>query len=421
MRVTTALQGVVVLDLGQVYNGPYCTHLLRHLGATVVKVEPPSGDPVRWRSDSATSGQAFMMLNAGKRGLRLDLKHPEGKALFLDLVRCADVVVENFAPGALDRLGLDWPTLSQANPRLVLASSSGYGSDGPYSALRGMDVTVQAMTAVLATTGFPDGGPVKAGPALADFGSGVHLACAVLAALFQRERTGLGQRVEVAMQDAVLPSLTSNIAGALEGGPDFPERTGNRHGGLAVVPYNVYPASDGWMAVLCLRDRHWEALCAVMQRPDLAADAALATPSGRVARMDDVDAAISAWTVGSSKDELFRLLQDADIPSAPVRSLHEVIHDPHLRHRGMLQEVGRVIAGPRSSGHRCAWARPRSRSSGRHRCSASTPTRCWVNCCAWTRSGSGSCATQASSRCTGARGTSPSSEPARAGASSVRG
>jgi formyl-CoA transferase len=336
----TALGGIVVLDLGQIYNGPYCTHLLRHLGATVIKIEPFGGDPIRWRSEEATSGQAFMMLNAGKEALRLNLKMSEGRELFLRLVEQADVVVENFSPGAMDRLGLGWQVLSQTNPRLVMASGSGYGSTGPHSDLRGMDVTVQAMTGVVATTGFPDQPPVKAGAAVVDFSAGVHLACAVLAALFQREHTQRGQRVEVSMQDAILPALTSNIAGVLEGDEDFPERTGNAHGGLAVCPYNVYPASDGWVAILCLRQAHWLALAGLMQRSDLAEDPSLLTPAGRVAKMVELDEAIGAWSARHSKDRLFESLQQADIPSAPVRSLREVIDNPHLRDRRMLREVG---------------------------------------------------------------------------------
>lgn len=342
----TALDGVVVLDLGQVYAGPYCTHLLRSLGATVIKIEPFGGEPIRWRSTGETSGQAFLMLNAGKKGVRLDLKKPEGRQIFLDLVRQADVVVENFAPGVLDRLGIGWEVLREIRPELVLASGRAYGRHPAAEGLRGMDVTVQAMTGIVSTTGFPDGAPVKAGGAVVDFAAGTHLASAVLAALFQRERTGVGQHVEVAMQDAIVPTLTSNLAGLLEAEGDFPERTGNRHGGLAVCPYNIYPVQDGWLAILCLRPKHWLDLCTLMGRSDLAADPVLATPVGRVQKMDDVDGAVTAWTSRFDKDTAFRLLQDADIPAAPVRSLREVLHDPVLRDRGMITEIGE---GARSS------------------------------------------------------------------------
>jgi crotonobetainyl-CoA:carnitine CoA-transferase CaiB-like acyl-CoA transferase len=335
-----ALAGIVVLDLGQIYAGPYCTHLLRALGATVIKIEPFGGEPIRWRSTGQDSGQAFLMLNAGKQGMCLDLKNPRGRTLFLDLAAPADVVVENFAPGVMDRLGIGWPVLREVTPRLVLASGRAYGDHPATDGLKGMDVTVQAMTGVVAATGFPDGPPVKAGPAVVDFAAGSHLAAAVLAALFQRERTGVGQHVEVAMQDAIVSSLTSNFAGMLEADGPFPERTGNRHGGLAVCPYNIYPSTDGWLAILCLRAKHWVDLCAVMGRADLAADTVLATPAGRVSRMVDVDAAVAAWSSALDKDTAFGLLRAADIPAAPVRSLAEVFHDPVLRERGMITDIG---------------------------------------------------------------------------------
>ncbi|WP_216892846.1 CaiB/BaiF CoA transferase family protein [Nocardia alni] len=359
-----ALAGIVVLDLGQVYAGPYCTHLLRSLGATVIKIEPFGGEPIRWRSSGATSGQAFLMLNAGKKGVRLDLKKPQGRDLFLELVRRADVVVENFAPGVMDRLGIGWDVLHAVRPTLVLASGRAYGDHPAAEGMRGMDVTVQAMSGVVTTTGFADQAPVKAGPAVVDFAAGSHLTSAVLAALFQRERTGEGQHVEVAMQDAIVPTLTSNIAGLLEAGGDFPERTGNRHGGLAVCPYNIYPVIDGWLAILCLRPKHWTDLCGLMGRDDLADDPALATPAGRVLKMDDIDDAVSAWTRGLDKAEAFRLLQAADVPAAPVRSLNEVIHDPVLRDRGMLTEIGEgeractVLGSPLQMGDSPAPAAP---------------------------------------------------------------
>jgi formyl-CoA transferase len=337
---TSALAGIVVLDLGQVYAGPYCTHLLRALGATVIKIEPFGGEPIRWRSTGHTSGQAFLLLNAGKQGVRVDLKNPRGKTLFLDLVAHADVVIENFAPGVMERLGIGWEVLHTVRPELVLASGRAYGRHPAAEGMKGMDVTVQAMSGVVATTGFPDGAPAKAGPAVVDFAAGSHLASAVLAALFQRERTGTGQHVEVAMQDAIVTSLTSNFAGMLEADGVFTERTGNRHGGLAVCPYNIYPTTDGWLAILCLRAKHWTDLCAVMGRDDLAADPVLATPAGRVGRMDDVDAAVAAWTARLGKDAAFLLLQKADIPASPVRSLSEVFHDPVLRDRGMITEIG---------------------------------------------------------------------------------
>jgi crotonobetainyl-CoA:carnitine CoA-transferase CaiB-like acyl-CoA transferase len=334
-----ALDGVVVLDLGQIYNGPYCTMLLRQLGADVIKIEPAGGEPIRWRGDGTNVSQAFNLLNGGKQGLELNLKSEAGAELLLRLVAVADVVVENFAPGVMDRLGLGYERLAAVNPRVVLASGKGFDSASRYKDLRAMDITVQAISGMMSVTGFEGQPPVKSGGAVADFIAGTHLAAATLGALFQRERTGRGQRVEVNMYDAVLPTLTSNIAGYLDTGGNAPERVGNRHGGLSVAPYNVYSSVDGWIAVLCMRDRHWQALCQLAGREDLLADESLATARGRVEAIDRVDEAVSAWIGTLTTADALKLLQDGDIPAAPVRRLREVIEDADVRKRGMLVEI----------------------------------------------------------------------------------
>jgi CoA:oxalate CoA-transferase len=231
--------GLVVLDLTQIYNGPYATFLLAQAGATVVKVEPPAGEHLRARRRARGVTEPFAVLNANKRSVALDLKNPAGIEVFLELASKADVVVENFAPGVMDRLGLGDAQLRARNPRLIIASGSGYGSRGPYRDYPAMDVTVQAMTGVLAVTGFPEGGPVKAGPAVSDFFGGVHLYGAIVTALYRRALTGVGSSVEVAMMSAVYPSLLSNLGLAREGAKAT-RRTGNRQGGLNMAPYNVY-------------------------------------------------------------------------------------------------------------------------------------------------------------------------------------
>jgi crotonobetainyl-CoA:carnitine CoA-transferase CaiB-like acyl-CoA transferase len=335
----SAFEGVTVLDLGQVYNGPYCTMLMARLGATVIKIEPPSGDTIRRRSEKRVAGTAFGLINGGKQSLRLDLKQPAGREVFLRLAADADVIVENFAPGVMERLGLGYQALAERNPRLIVASGKGFGSDGPYNDFRAMDLTVQAMTAVASTTGFPGSPPVKTGPAFADFMGGVHLMAAIAAALYQRTRTGQGQFIEVSMQDAVLPALTSNISGYIDSGGTLPEQTGNHHGGMASAPYNIYPTADGWAAVLCLTRRHWEAVCDACELAGLAADESLAEEGARVARMAQIDDAISAWTKARTTSEAVALLHAAGVPVAPVVRLGELLEDEHVRARGMLREV----------------------------------------------------------------------------------
>jgi formyl-CoA transferase len=346
--VSTALplEGVVVVDLSQIYNGPYATFLLAAAGATVIKVEPPGGEPLRRRGVVGGAALPFAMLNGCKQAIVLDLKSEPGKRALLDLVRDADVVVENFAPGTMERLGLGADVLQAQNPRLIYAASSGFGSDGPYRAYPAMDLTIQAMAGVMSTTGFPDRPPVKAGPALCDFFAGTHLYGAITTALFERERSGVARRLEVAMQDAVYASLSSSL-GMAWGNPDstLPARTGNRHGGLAESPYNVYPTRDGWIAIICVGDAHWRALTGVMGRPDLAEEPRFASLKLRVAAMDDVDEIVAAWTAEHSKDDAFHLLMAAKVPCAPVRDLKEVMNDPNMHARGALEWQDHPVHG----------------------------------------------------------------------------
>ena len=342
------LDGVTVLDLSQIYNGPYATFLLATAGADVIKVEPPGGESLRRRGVVGGAALPFAMLNGCKRSLVLNLKTEDGKTILRDLARTADVLVENFAPGVMERLGLGCAALQAANPRLIYAQSSGFGSTGPYRDYPAMDLTVQAMAGVMSITGFPDRPPVKAGPALCDFFAGVHLYGAITTALYERERTGTGRQVEVAMMDAVYPSLSSSLGLHFGTGGEVPPRTGNRHGGLAEAPYNVYPAADGYIAIICVGDVHWGSLLVAMDRQDLADDPRFASLRDRVAHIDDVDAAVSAWTAGQSKEALFAGLMAHRVPCAPVRSLDEVVHDPHMHERGALQwqdhpELGRIV------------------------------------------------------------------------------
>jgi CoA:oxalate CoA-transferase len=346
--VTQPLQDIVVIDLSQIYNGPYATYLMALGGATVIKVEPPGGEPLRRRGAVGGAALPFAMLNGAKSSLMLDLKTEEGKEVLKGLAAGADVIVENFAPGVMDRLGLGWDVLSAANPRLIYASSSGYGRDGPYAAYPAMDLTIQAMGGVMHTTGFPDRPPVKAGPAVADFFAGIHLYGAITTALFDRERTGVARRVEVSMQDAVYASLSSSLGMHWATNGDSPTRTGNRHGGLAESPYNVYSAADGYVAIICVGETHWKSLCHVMGRDELAEDPRFASLKSRVAHMDLIDETVSDWTRRHPKAHLFETMMGGKVPCAPVRTLDEVMHDPNMHARGALQwqdhpELGRIV------------------------------------------------------------------------------
>ena len=331
------LHGIDVLDLGQLYNGPYCSLILSYLGADVVKVEPPSGELLRSRVEEGEPPELVMM-NSSKRGITLNLKSDDGRDLFTDLVAESDVLVENFAADTMEGLGLGYDTLSEINPGLVYAHGSGFGERGPYRKYPAMDLTIQALGGVMDVTGFPDQPPVKTGIAVADFLGGIHLATGVVSALFRRERTGEGDFVEVSMHDTVYPTLASPLASHFHG-EDTLARTGNRHSGLAHCPYNVYETADGYIAVFCVSDEHWVRLTEALDRPDLAADPRFDTNVDRTAHMDEIDAEIEGETRQYERDALAARLREADVPCGPVKSLEEVADDPHLRERGMIHKL----------------------------------------------------------------------------------
>lgn len=339
------LAGLTVLELGQIYNGPYCALLLAHHGAEVIKVEAPRGDVLR-RMDRSPGGASypFLMLNANKRGVRIDLKQAAGVALLLRLAEGADVLVENFAAGVADRLGVGEAAVRARNPRLVYASGSGFGSSGPYVGLPAMDFTIQALVGAMSITGYPDQPPVKCGPTFIDMLGAVHLFAGILLALRERERSGVGQRVEVAMFDAAVPALLSFLAPYYELQREM-SRSGNRHVVGGATPYNNFPCRDGHVAILCVSDQHWLALCDVMERPDLGAVARWHGVAGRAAESAVIEAAVAAWTAPQTRAAVADRVAGAGIPSAPVRTISEVGSDRQVFERGVVREVSTAERG----------------------------------------------------------------------------
>jgi len=333
------LSGITVLDLSHVYNGPYAAFLMALAGATVIKIEPLHGEHLRSRGDLGGADLPFAMLNSNKKPVTLNLKSEKGKELFCELVVRADILVENFAPGVMDRLGVGAAELHKINPRLIYGSSSGYGKDGPYRDYPAMDLVMQAMCGIINSTGFPDQPPVKSGAAVCDFSAGIHLYGAIMTALYERERTGKGRVVEVAMQDAIYASLASNYGMVHARGADAPERTGNRHGGLGIAPYNVYATSDGYVVLNCPGDHHFRAVLDVIGRPELKDDPRFASRSSRVVNFQAVDELIESWTKTATKHEVAKRLLAAAVPCAPVRNLVEVMNDDNMHARGSLQSI----------------------------------------------------------------------------------
>jgi len=341
------LAGVTVLDLSHVYNGPYAAFLMAMAGAEVIKIEPHHGEHLRSRGDMGGAALPFAMLNSNKKPVTLNLKAEKGRELLREMVARADILVENFAPGVMDRLGIGAAALHKINPRLIYGSSSGYGKDGPYRDYPAMDLVMQAMSGVINSTGFPDQPPVKAGAAICDFMAGIHLYAAIMTALYERERTGKGRVVEVSMQDATYASLASNYGMVHARGAAAPERTGNRHGGLGISPYNVYPTKDGYVVLNCPGDHHFRAVLDVMGRADLKEDPRFLTRSTRVVHFAAVDELIESWTKTLTKDEVAQRMLAAKVPCAPVRNLVEVMSDENMHARGSLQwidhpDLGRV-------------------------------------------------------------------------------
>ncbi|MDR3530478.1 MAG: CoA transferase [Rhodopila sp.] len=327
------LTGVRIIDLGHVFQGPYATFLMAMAGADVIKVEPPRGDMSRKRARDGD--YPFRALNGCKRGVVLNLKTDRGRELLLELSRSADVLVENFAPAVMPRLGLDAETFMKVNPRLIYASASGFGSTGPYADKLALDLTIQAMGGMMSTTGELGGRPLKAGVPVADFMSGAHLYGAVVTALFERERTGRGRALEVSMLEALFATMLP-AAGHAYVSNHVPRRTGNRHVADSYVPFDTFETSDGWVAIVAATDDHWQKLTEAMGRPDLRDDESLRHLQGRIARIDFVTDAIADWTTTRTREEISKLCEQYRVPAAPLRDALEVLSDPHLHARGFL-------------------------------------------------------------------------------------
>jgi formyl-CoA transferase len=330
------LKGVRVIELAQIYAGPYCGLQLAHFGAEVIKIEPPGqGEFLRMRPPMTRSANSnFLMLNPGKKSVALNLKDRRGRDLLLRLFETADVLIENYAPGALERLGLGYDELAVRFPRLIYASCKGYGSESRWAQLGAMDFTVQAASGIIDMTGYADRPGVRATAALIDTSTGMHLVAGILAKLIERGRSGSGGRIEVAMLDVCIPAVNGMILAAMEG-RTLP-RLGNRH--PAACPSNTYQAADGQILIYCLTEAHWRRLAVLIGRAELLDDARYSDHLSRYAIIDEVDGIVGQWVAERTREELVDALIANGIPCAPVRTIAEVAADPELSRRGLVRD-----------------------------------------------------------------------------------
>ncbi|MGA5758150.1 formyl-CoA transferase [Nonomuraea bangladeshensis] len=348
-----ALEGVRILDMTHVQSGPSCTQLLAWLGADVVKLEAPTGDITRQqlRDVPGVDSLYFTMLNCNKRSITLNMKSERGKQLFTELVKDADVLVENFGPGAVDRMGFPWERLQELNPRLIYASIKGFGA-GRYAKFKAYEVIAQAMGGSMSTTGFEDGPPLATGAQIGDSGTGIHAVSGILAALYQRERTGRGQRVQVAMQHAVLNLCRVKLRDQqrLAHGPlrEYPNRTfgdevprsGNASGGgQPGWAVRCAPGGPNDYIYVIVQPVGWQPLSGIIGRPELADDPEWVTPEARLSKLDKMFQLIEEWTIRHDKWTVLDRLNAANIPCGPILSTRELVEDESLREEGIVVTV----------------------------------------------------------------------------------
>jgi formyl-CoA transferase len=339
--MTSPLEGVRILDLTQVQAGPSCTQLLAWLGADVIKVEEPGiGD--RTRRERAIKPDVdsfyFLVFNANKRSLTLNLKTEEGREIFLKLVKTADIVVENYGPGRMDSFNLGYDLLKEANPRIIYATIKGFGTFGPYSHIKSFEHIAQAMGGAMSANGMPGGPPLFAAPGVGDSGTGLHCAIGMLAALRQRDNTGESQFVEVAMQDAIVNLMRIRMIDTFNTHEPV-KREGNRAWGGPPLIYPCHPGGPDDYVALILAGDSWDTLLALAGRDDLIGDERYSTYEARRQHAEEVEAIVTSWTMTRTKHEVMNILADLGIPVGAVQDTCEVLEDPHLRTREMVVKM----------------------------------------------------------------------------------
>ncbi|MGB8343487.1 MAG: CoA transferase [Ktedonobacteraceae bacterium] len=341
-----ALSDVVVVDLSRVFAGPYCTMMLGDLGATVIKVEQPGkGDDTRQFGPPYVAGEAayYLGLNRNKYSVTLDFKNSADLQRLLELIKTATVLVENFRPGTLDKLGLGYDTLREINPGLIYCSISGYGQSGPYAMRPGYDFVAQAESGVMSVTGEVDGEPQRVGTPIADNAAGMFACMSVLAALYVRQQTGKGQRIDISLLEAAVSLLGNVSANHLISGAEAP-RYGNGHPNI--VPYQAFRTQNGYIVVSCGNDRLYQTLCTLVGREDLTNDPRFATNPQRVRNRTALIPILQELFARRETDEWLEQLRAAGIPCGPINTVSQIYNDPHIQERGFVWECEHPTAGP---------------------------------------------------------------------------
>ena len=333
------LDGIVVLDLGRVLACPYAATMMADMGATVIKIENPKGGDDTRKMGPFVNGNSvyYANFNRGKVGVTLNLKEPEGKEIFKEMVKKADVVLENYRPGTMEKLGLGYDVLKEVNPGIIYGSISGFGHTGPLSKRAGYDIVGQAMGGLMSTTGWPDGPATRTGTPMGDVLGALNMTVGVLAALVNKQRTGKGEKVDVALVDSVAAAM-ENITMIYQSTGRIPQRIGNRY--ESTYPYDTFPAKDGDVVIAAGNAKLWKILCSVMGKPELADDPKFVGIQERIANHEELRAIICDWTKDYTIDEIDKMLNDAGCPACPVNTIDRLVKDPQIAGaRGMFPEI----------------------------------------------------------------------------------
>ena len=346
------LEGIRVIDLTRIYAGPYCSMLFADMGAEVIKVEPPEGELIRDNPPMVKEGEGgphdrsrsgyFLALNRNKYGITLNLKHPKAVEIFQELIKIGDVVLENYAPGVMKRLGIDYPLLRKINPRIIMCSISGFGQTGRYSERLAFDVISQAMSGLMSITGHPDNPPTRVGTSLGDVNAAVHAAFAIMTALYYREKTGIGQYIDVSMLETMVGILEGGIVRWTIGKELLtPIGSMNPH----EAPMAAFRCRDGYIIIATVGNEHWQRFCRAVHRPDWAEDPEYRTKRQRWEKKHLLQEEIEKITAQYTVKEVGEMMDQERVANSPIFNIKQVIEDPHLKDRGYFVDIDHPVIG----------------------------------------------------------------------------